>query len=120
MRPIAMFKYRGFLIRVCDNGASHRHKYEWTLDPITPHTRQLIKRYNAEMQAYVNQNRWCRVRKYQYFSEYRRTCFQKPLRVYDPTSMTSARGPYGALRWGKDRVDELLVIIKHQPRFNYR
>lgn len=123
MKPILLHQYKGFLIRVVDNG-SRSHPYEWTIDGRTPSTRKLIKRYHTEGVRRVRQTQWMRKLRpretdpvmLQYYRKARLNSRGK--RLYDPTSMPTARGRCSALDYGRDEVEHLLEPIKPYPWFN--
>jgi hypothetical protein len=113
MKPIVLFRHKGFLIRVVDNGCTS-HPYEWTIDGITPATKKLIRedawrrklyhkkiasmrrvplRYDEFMQRYTRKSRLNNVLK----------------RIYDPTSMPTARShSCSAQGYAYDEVNGLL------------
>lgn len=93
MTPITMFHYRGFLIRIVDNGAQHPFKYEWTVDPISPKAKATLRPWWRKWQP----------------NHVRKT------RVYDPTSTTTRSS---AIYYGKDEVDGILAPVKSYPVYN--
>lgn len=112
MTPIRMFRYKGFLVRVCHNG-SQSHPYEWTVDPITPEAKRqmrIVRRYFDQRAKQCRWHRPLRRRMTPDVAKYyvKRRLNMRNKRVYDPTSMPTAYGRCSAQFYGKDEVDVLL------------
>lgn len=120
MKPVFMVRYRGFLVRICDNGCK-THSYEWTVEPITSATVRLMKKLRSDWEAKQHQSRWMqklqpRITDSSMIAYMRKSRLNnRRTRIYDPTSMPTARGSCGALSYGKDEVDGLLGW-RVQPR----
>lgn len=126
MKPILMFHYRGFLIRIVDN-EGWSHPYEWTLDPISPEVKRKMAVLKKDWAAHMKRVRWMRPLRplrpretdpvmIRYYRKQRLNNRNK--RFYDPTSMPTARGSCSALDYAKDEVDSLLGW-RSEPRRPY-
>lgn len=115
MTPIKMFHYRGFLIRICNNGSAS-HPYEWTVEPISPEARRKMSVLVADWNARQRRSRWMRplcphITDEWMLSHYyvkRHLNSKRKMRQYDPTSMPTAFGPCSAQEYALDEVDNLL------------
>lgn len=125
MTPVLMFRHRGFLVRIVNNG-SPSHPYEWTVEPIAPAVKREVKALLEEWNAEAKRNRWRRPLRPRETDPVMIRYYRKArlngrihMRFYDPTSMPTARGSCSALEWAIDEVGCLLVWRKQdRPIFN--
>lgn len=122
MKPVVMFRHKGFLIRVVDNG-SKSHPYEWTIDGITPVTKRVIRNDAVQRKQYhkkIASMRRLRPRYDEVMQRYYRKSRLNNVfkRVYDPTSMPTARGRCSAQSYAYDEVNGILHPQKPYVWFN--
>lgn len=118
MTPRILLRYKGFLVRVVENGCAS-HPYEWTVEGITSKTRPFIAGLIAIDHAHLKHQRMLYRRPQLHIYPTRRVNNRR-FRLYDPTSMRTLSGhKYSALWWGKDEVDTLTGIF-NKPRFRKR
>jgi hypothetical protein len=112
---IALISYRGYLVRVRKSGAW----YEWTVDGISPaEKKKQIKFLKDADKRVVKYRRLHRQLKKRHTGEdkefYDWLCQKRRLnhratRIYDPTSMPTARGHKCSAQWyGQDQVRALI------------
>jgi len=118
MKPILLFRHRGFLIRVVNNG-SRSHPYEWTLDGITPSIKSYIRKENLESKRYHKKIASMRFEKRRIHTRITPISRLNNVlkRLYDPTSMPTARKTYGALGYAKDEVDSILATFSNKKPY---
>lgn len=122
MKPVVLFRHKGFLIRVVDNG-SLSHPYEWTIDGITPKTKRLIRQDALRSKNYHKKIASMRTLRPRYDAETQKYYVKRRLnnalkRVYDPTSMPTARSHgCSAQGYAYDAVDDILNPQPHYPWF---
>lgn len=116
-----MFRYRGFLVRVCSNG-SRSHPFEWTVEPVTPKTKRQMRELWRNWDTKSKQTRWLRPLRPKmtpdiaaYYTKRRLNSRNK--RFYDPTSMPTAHGRCSAQDYAYDEVDDLLSWKLTQSRY---
>lgn len=122
MQAVKMFHYKGFLVRIVNNG-SPSHPYEWTIQPISVEAKQrwaaahktfderqarnISARYRALLQPHWFPLDWQGIR-------YSRIA-NRDKRMYDPTSH---RFIAMAISMGKDAVDGFYEPEDTRPYFN--
>lgn len=122
MRAVKMFHYKGFLVRICDNG-SPSHPYEWTVQPISVAAKRAWDAAHEEFNKSRSQSisaRYAALLRPRWFplnwmgDRYLRIA-NKGKRSYDPTSH---RFITMAVSMGKDEVDGFYAPRDTRPYFN--
>jgi hypothetical protein len=121
MTPVLMFRYRGFLVRIVNNGTVS-HSYEWTYEPIDPATKKAVYKFRDSVMRRVKQGRWTRPLQprvtdpvmIRYYRKMRLN--NRNQRFYDPTTSRTARGSCSALDYAMLEINDLIDACERPPR----